>query len=178
MACVCIGSASLPTAAAAQAPTPAEQVLGSLLSVGGYAFTQGRAIRALGTPKFFGDSLLYGKPAHRGGWIYRGGIELMGASDHFLPFSGGNSADLIGPSFRVTTAQVTGRLQPFAGAGLYYFSVHSDREKFNSAGIVPGLSFGVRYPVAKFVTLEAAYHINGTIGGLGSDGFALTLNVF
>ena len=79
------------------------RIIHEFIGFGGYWFTDGSATRVLGTPKFGGGSTrLYVRPAHRSHLLIDGGVELTGASDHWLPFSGGNSFSLTGASVRVS----------------------------------------------------------------------------
>src|SRR5947207_3296584 len=59
------------------------------IGVGGYWFSDSTANNALGSPKCGGTTTLYVKPAHRHNMLITGGIELFGASDHWL-LGGGN----------------------------------------------------------------------------------------
>src|SRR6266851_5805587 len=95
------------------------RLIHEFVGVGGYWFTDGSAEAALGSPKFGGSTQLYVKPAHRAGAEITGGIELFGASDHWL-FGGGNDFSLNGASFRVGGHRgVLNRLSPFVNGGLF-----------------------------------------------------------
>src|SRR5262245_55792078 len=72
------------------------------VGVGGYWFSDSSARNALGSPKFGGTTSIFVKPAHRSGLEIDGGIDLFGASDHWL-IGGGNSFDLYGLAGRVRT---------------------------------------------------------------------------
>src|SRR5882724_728715 len=81
-----------PNAAQAQSnqakDTVLRQIAGEFLGISGYWFTSSSATRALGTPKFGGGgTTFYVRPAHRSHLLITGGIELSGASDHWLPFT-------------------------------------------------------------------------------------------
>src|SRR4051794_498433 len=89
-------------------------IVGQFVGVSGYWFTDGTATRALGTPKFGGDTIFYVKPAHRRHLEITGGIELVSASDHWFPFSGGNSFSLTGASVQISGEHgKVGRLVPY-----------------------------------------------------------------
>src|SRR6185437_4196082 len=95
---------------AAQAANPTRQILGAFLGIGGYFVTDSSGRSALGDVKFASDTALFVRPAHRGSFLITGGIELFDASDHFLPFAGGNEFNLTGPAFGITTPRVLGRI--------------------------------------------------------------------
>src|SRR5690242_521683 len=77
-------------------------IVGQFAGVGGYWFSDATATKALGTPKFGGDDVFYVRPAHRSGVAITGGLELAGASDHWFPFTGGNSFSLTGASMQIS----------------------------------------------------------------------------
>src|ERR1019366_8164352 len=80
----------------ARAQSPSLRTLAGFFSVGGYFFTSGSADRAVGSPKFYGETSLFVRPARYGSLELSGGLQFIGISDHFLPFSGGNEVDWYG----------------------------------------------------------------------------------
>jgi hypothetical protein len=173
-----------PNTAQAQAKHSADSILrqiaGEFLGISGYWFTSGSATRALGTPKFGGGgTTFYVRPAHRGSLLITGGIELVGASDHWLPFSGGNSFSLTGASFRVSGERGrVGRLVPYVSAGLFAGNVHSERLGFDTTSVVPSMAVGAQFKVHRYLTLSARYRISGEIGHINTDGFNIGLDIF
>jgi hypothetical protein len=148
------------------------------LGIGGYWFTDGVATRALGTPKFSGTTHIFVRPAIRGQMQITGGVELFGATDHWFPFSGGNSVSLTGLAFRVSSVPHMNRVIPFVDAGYYYADLHSDLMHFHSYGLVPSIAFGVEYRFARYLSLTANYRVTGNIRGISTDGFNLGLRFF
>ena len=64
----------------------AKSALG-FLNTGAY-FITGNARRAIGSTKFYNEGAFYVRPKHIGNLALTGGVDIIGASDHFLPFSG------------------------------------------------------------------------------------------
>jgi hypothetical protein len=156
-------------------------VVHELIGVGGYWFTDSSAVRALGTPKFGGSTNFYVRPAHRGNLLITGGIELVGASDHWLPFSGGNSFDLTGASFRVSGERRTAplyRLVPFVTGGLFVGHIHSELQNFSTTQFVPSMAVGMEMKIHRYLSISAQYRVSGHIGGVNIDGFNLSLKLF
>jgi hypothetical protein len=166
------------TGATQTSSTILREVASLFLGVGGYWFTDASATRALGTPKFGGDTTFYVRPAHRGPLQITGGVEIAGATDHWLPFSGGNEFDLTGPSFRISTERKVGRFSPFLSGGLFAGHIRSEREHFDTTSFVPSMAVGVAYKAHRYVTISARYRISGNIGHVNTDGFNLSLSVF
>jgi hypothetical protein len=157
---------------------PALRYAGGLLSVGGYYFTGGTAARAIGTPKFYGDSQLFVHPKNLGVVTLTGGLEIMSANDHLLPFQGGNEYQMIGPAGRISIPRVVGRLRPFVTGGLFYGRLRSVQRGFDRSDFVPSLSAGVEFPFARYVTLYTSYRISKEIHGVNTDGVSIGLKVF
>jgi hypothetical protein len=166
-------------APSAHAQNVLREIVHQFVGIHGYWFTDSSATRALGTPKFGGDTDFYVRPAHLGSLQLTGGIELVSASDHWLPFSGGNSYSLTGASFRVSGQRgKVGRVVPFLTAGLFAGNVHSDRQHFDETDFVPSMAVGTEYKVHRYVTLTARYRISGQIRSVNTDGFSLSLKLF
>src|SRR3989442_9880315 len=89
------------------------------LGVGGYFFTSSSADNFIGGPKFYGDSHYYVKPKHFHSFDLDGGVELLGATDHWQPFSGGNTFSLDGGSVRVSRKSPDGKFTPYITAGVF-----------------------------------------------------------
>lgn len=172
-----MGALLWPASAQAQ-NSGTRRLLGGLLGVGGHFFTSGSGQNALGDVKFASDTQLFVRPAHRGNLLLTGGIEIFNASDHFLPFSGGNEFDLIGPSALVTTPRVLGKVRPFVSAGLFAGRVRSERLGFDRTDLTPSLAFGAEWPFARYFTLSASYRLSEEIHGVNTDGFTLLLRIF
>ena len=158
--------------------SPALRYAGGLLSVGGYYFTGAGASRAIGTPKFYGDSQIFVKPKNLGVVTLTGGLEIMSANDHLLPFQGGNEYQLIGPAGRVSIPRVVGRIRPFATGGLFYGRLRSVQRGFDRSDFVPSVSVGVEFPFARYVTLYTSYRVSREIHGINTDGVSIGLKVF
>lgn len=158
--------------------SPATRFAGGLLSVGGYYFTGSRATQAVGTPKFATDSQLFVRPKQLGGITLTGGVEIISADDHLLPFQGGNSFELIGPAFKVSTPRVVGKIRPFLSGGLFYGRLRSVSQGFDRSNFTPSVSLGVEYPVARYVTLYSSYRVNQQIHGINTDGVSVGVKVF
>jgi len=155
------------------------EAISSFVGINGYWFTSSSAVQALGTPKFGGDSHFYVRPAHRNGLLITGGLEIAGASDHWLPFTTGNSFSLTGPSFEVSGERGrVGRVVPFVSAGYFVGEVHSEQQFFDTVAVVPSMAVGAELKVHRYVTLTASYRVSGQIGGVDTDGFSLSLKLF
>jgi hypothetical protein len=142
-------------------------VVHELIGVGGYWFTD--------------STNFYVRPAHRGNLLITGGIELVGASDHWLPFSGGNSFDLTGASFRVSGERRTAplyRLVPFVTGGLFVGHIHSELQNFSTTQFVPSMAVGMEMKIHRYLSISAQYRVSGHIGGVNIDGFNLSLKLF
>jgi hypothetical protein len=161
--------------ASAHAEEKILRTLGGLFSPGGYFFTHGSALNNLGSPKFYGDVRFFGRPAERGGYSLHGGIQIIGASDHFLPFSGGNEFTLYGAGFLVAPSHQLGKLRPYFNGGLYAGRWHSDRIRQSKTDFAPSAAVGVEYPLNKFFWLAADYRITKKIGGIRLDGFSISI---
>jgi hypothetical protein len=149
------------------------------LGVSGYWFTHGSALRGLGSPKFGGSTTLYVKEAHRGRARITGGIELAGATDHWLPFTGSHSSfSLTGVSGRVSTERKLYRLAPFVSAGVFNGHVHSEKLGLSKDQIVPSAAIGVHFKVHRYVSLSARYRFTPAIAGVNTSGFGLGLSFF
>ena len=147
------------------------------IGLGGYWFTSSSAKNALGSPKFGGTTTLFVKPAHRQGWLVTGGIELFGASDHWL-IGGGNSFDLTGLSFKIYKKPELNKLAPRMTAGIFSGHIKSVREDFSETKIVPSMEAGADYKFHRYMTLSARYRVSGHIAGINTDGFLVTLKFF
>jgi len=172
-----LGALLCPGAARAQ-DSGTRRLLGGLLGIGGHFLTSGSGQNALGDVKFASDTQLFVRPAHRGKLLITGGLEFFNASDHFLPFSGGNEFDLIGPSALVTTPRVLGKVRPFVSVGLFAGRVRSERLGFDRTDLTPSLAFGAEWPFARYFTLSASYRVSEEIHGVNTDGFTLLLRIF
>jgi hypothetical protein len=154
-------------------------IISEFAGVSGYWFTDATATRALGTPKFGGDAIFYVRPAHRSNMEITGGLELAGASDHWLPFTGGNSFSLTGGSVQISGEHGrVGRLVPYVRAGLFAGNVHSERQHFDTTVFAPSMSFGAEIKVHRYVTISAKYRISGDIGHVNTDGFSAGIHIF
>ncbi len=176
-----LGVAAAPQQAQAQvvqAPTGIEKVLGGLLSTGGYWFTSTSARNALGSPKFYNQQAFYGHSAEIGGFRVAGGVEFVQASDHILPFSGGNSFGLYGFSARFTLPTIQHGLRPYASAGVYYGTLNSSKLGFNSNAFIPSFAIGAEYKISRILTLALDYRISGQIQGVDTNGFSVVLRIF
>jgi len=167
-----------PQQANAQAPTGIDKVIGGLLSTGGYWFTSSTAKAALGSPKFYNQQAYYGHSAELGGFRVAGGVEFVQASDHILPFTGGNSFGMYGLSARFTTPQLQHGLRPYVSAGLYYTTISSNKLAFSSNAFIPSFAVGAEYKLTRTATLGLDYRIGGEVKGVSLDGLSLVLRIF
>lgn len=167
-----------PQQAQAQAPAGLDKVLGGLLSTGGYWFTSSTAKAALGSPKFYNQQAYYGHSAEIGGFRVAGGIEFVQASDHILPFTGGNSFGMYGLSARFTTPTLNKGLRPYVSAGLYYATISSNKLAFSSNSFIPSFAIGAEYKISRIATLAIDYRLSGEVKGVNTDGFSLVLRIF
>lgn len=165
----------LPCAAHAQLPGIAKQAFG-FLNTGGYFFSGNTS--ALGTPKFYSSGGYYTKPAHLAGFTIAGGIETVNATDHFIPFTGGNEFNLLGPAFKLSTDRRLSRLSPFATFGLFAGRVRSVRLGFDRTEFTPSGSVGLEFPISRDFSITGAYRISSNIHGVNTDGFSISLRVF
>ncbi len=157
--------------------TPTVRFLGGLFNVGGYYFT-GSATRAIGTPKFAGDSQLFVRPKKYGSLLLTGGLEYVHASDHLLPFQSGNEFQLIGPAFRITTPRHIGKPRPFLTGGLFYGRIRSISQNYDSSSFTPSMNLGVEYPFARYFTVYAGYRASTQIHSVSTDGVNIGFKVF
>ena len=172
-----IGGAAAPGAAQAQLPGIVSTGLG-FLNTGGYFFSGGAgSSRALGTPKFYNVGGYYSKPHHMGNFDISGGLESVNASDHFLPFTGGNEFNLIGPGARVSYGVARARLRPFITFGLFAGRIRSVSRNFDRTEFTPSGSIGVELKLSKSFSLVASYRISQEIQGINTDGFGLGLRI-
>ena len=146
--------------------------------VGGYYFTSGSAMQALGNPKFGGTSSFFFRPKVIGQVEITGGPQLFGASDHWQPFSGGNSYSLTGAAFRVRGIPRLNRVFPFVTGGLYYGKINSYNENYDANKIVPSIEVGAEYRFARYLSVTASYRVSGKFGGVNADGFNVGLKFF
>ena len=160
--------------------SPALRIAAGFLNVGGYYFTSSRATRELGTPKFYNDSQLFVKPKHFRAFELTGGLEVVSAGDHFLPFEGGNEFGLIGPAFRVSTTRALLRPRPFVTGGLFVERARSRTftPGFDRSNFAPSVSAGVEYPFTRYTTLYAAYRVSQEVHQINTDGVSVGLRFF
>ncbi len=159
--------------------SPLVRTVAGFFSVGGYYFTSSSATRALGTPKFYGDTQIFVKPKHFPLFDVTGGLEIVSANDHFLPFQGGNEFNLIGPGFKVSTHRVVNRLTPFVSGGLFVGRARSitANPHFDRSNFVPSITAGVEYPL-RYLTLYAGYRVNHEIHQINTDGVSVGVRFF
>lgn len=154
------------------------RLIHEFVGVGGYWFTDSSAENALGSPKFAGSTTLYVKPAHRSNLELTGGIELFGASDHWL-FGGGNSLDLYGASFKLNPERGhLYRLTPFINGGAFVGHIRSERLGFSDTAFVPSGTIGAEIKVHRYVTVTGRYRLSGTIKGVNTDGYMFSIKFF
>jgi hypothetical protein len=180
-ASVCITFTALPARAQELSSTEKilRQIVGQFAGVGGYWFSDATATKALGTPKFGGDDVFYVRPAHVGHVTITGGLELAGASDHWFPFSGGNSFSLTGASMQISgDRHRVGRLVPYLRFGLFAGNVHSKLQNFDTTSVVPSVVFGAEMKVHRYVSVNARYRISGEVAHINTDGFSAGIHIF
>jgi hypothetical protein len=131
----------------------------------------------VGSPKFYGETSFYGRPLRAGHVGVAGGLQLIGATDHFLPFSGGNEVSWIGPSLRVTTSNEKQALRPYLTAGLFAGHVRSERLGLDRWDVDPSAAAGVELALGRYLILDADYRVGKRISGVSLDGFAINLRV-
>jgi hypothetical protein len=170
--------ASLLVCRPAQAQNQSLRTLGGLFSVGGYFLTSGTADRAVGSPKFYSNASFFVRPARYGTLEFSGGVQIIGLSDHFLPFSGGNAVDWYGGAFRLSTRRAMNRVRGIFTGGLYLGRVRSERLGFDVARFAPSIYLGAEYPFARYFTLSAGYRVSQEVHGVNLDGFSLALKLF
>ncbi len=164
--------------AQAQAQDVGLRTLGRFLSVGGYFFTDSTGRGALGTPKFYTQTRFYSRPVGVGGFVVSGGAEIISASDHFLPFSGGNEFRLIGVSGRISLPRSTNNIRPYISGGLFAETIKSDRLSFNKTEFAPSIALGVETKLGKIFTISADYRFSKKINGVSADGLSVYLRVY
>lgn len=159
--------------------SPLVRTVAGFFSVGGYYFTDRTATRALGTPKFYGDTQIFAKPKHFPLFDVTGGLEIVSANDHFFPFQGGNEFNLIGPAFKVSTRRVVNRITPFVSGGLFLGRARSITANpgFDRSNFAPSISVGVEYPL-RYITLYGSYRINQQIHSIDTDGASFGVRFF
>jgi hypothetical protein len=152
-----------------------------LVGVNGYWFTASSAQAVLGTPKFASDTTIYVKPAHRYNMLVTGGVELIGANDHWQPFSGGNQFSLNGASFKISGEPKRDRIVPFISGGGFIGHIRSERTAFagfRTTQFVPSVALGADLKTLRYITFTARYRFTGYIRGVNTDGFFLGFKVF
>ncbi len=154
-----------------------KQILG-FFNTGGYFLTgNGKSSSVFGSPKFYNDATIYGRPKRIGGLELSGGAETLLLSDHFVPFTGGNEYDLLGASAMISTPHGAGKLRIYANAGLFYGRLRSVNMGFDRSAFVPSGSVGVEYPVNSTFSLEASYRLSQNIHNVNTDGFSVSLKI-
>ncbi len=149
------------------------------VGVGGYWYSDGSAIHALGSPKFGGTTSIFVKPAHRFGAEIDGGIDLFGAGDHWLIGGGHNTFDLYGLAGRIRAPRENNRISPYLTAGLYVGHIKSSIMGFSETKWpIPSANFGAEYKFARYFTIKAGYRVSGKIHGVDTNGFNLSLKFF
>ncbi len=167
-----------PSAAIAQVSSAVKAGLG-FLNTGAYYFSgNAGSSRALGTPKFLNEAGYFGKPRHFGGLAVSGGITSVNASDHFLPFSGGNEFNLIGPSARVSYGADNARVHPFASFGLFAGRVRSVSQRFDRTEFTPSGTVGVEVGLTRNFSVVGSYRLSREIHGVNTDGVGVSLKIF
>jgi len=178
LAVLCLAALGLfSLTAPAQAQTLPGEVVG-LLNTGVYFVTGGSGRNAIGSTKFYNEGHFYTRPAHLGALLLTGGVESMEASDHFLPFTGGNDYSLIGLSARLSTPHKIGRLQPYVSVGYFVGNLRSVDLDIDQTRIIPSASIGVDYPISRILSLTASYRVSEHIAGINTDGFGISLRLF
>jgi hypothetical protein len=154
------------------------RLIHEFVGIGGYWFTDNSAEQALGSPKFAGSTQIYVKPAHRHNMLVTGGIELFGASDHWL-LGGGNEFSLTGASFRVGGERgVLYRLSPFVNGGLFAGHIRSEKLGFSETRFTPSATLGAELKVHRYITLTGRYRVSGHIHDVNTDGYNFSLKFF
>jgi hypothetical protein len=162
----------------ARAQSSTVRFLGGFLKIGGYFLTDGAADRALGSPKFYSEAGFFARPKKYGSLWLTGGVEIFSASDHLLPFTGGNQFQFYGGVVRLSTPRAMNRVRGILTAGLYIGHVRSERLDFDVARFSPSLYVGAEYPFARYFTLSAGYRVSQDIEGINLDGFSIALKLF
>ncbi len=151
----------------------------NFLMPGGYLLTDGHARDVLGNPLFYGEANLFGPTVDVGAVGLSAGIKVISGNSNYLPFTGGNEFQLIGPSVGVSTFRVRG-FRPFASAGFFAGHIKSDRAGFvtDKWDFTPALAAGLDVPIASVLNLRLQYRITESIAGVNTTGFAATLRLF
>ncbi len=176
MALLCWAGCFAPASAQTTA-NPGLNALGSLFSIGGYFFTNSSASNAMGSPKFYSEASYFGHSASLGAINIAGGIQIVSASDHFFPFTGGTRFSLYGPALRLSTPHLTHRAVLFVTAGVYAASI-STKSGVNTTTFAPSAEFGINLPLIRYITLTAGYRIAPSIDHIDSSGFSVGLKLF
>ena len=181
LAIFALGLAGSATNARAQGPSPSGGAIAKaavgFLSTGGY-FITGSARHAIGSTKFYNEGGFYARPKHLGAIAVTGGVELISASDHFLPFQGGDYFSLTGPAFRITSSKDYHGLRPYLTGGLFYGQLRSTQLGFDRSAFTPSIAVGVDYKIIKNLSLSASYRVSQDINGFSGDGFGVFLRIF
>ncbi len=153
------------------------QVLG-FFNTGGYVLTgNGKSSSLFGSPKFYNDATIYGRPKRIGGLEISGGAETLLLSDHFVPFTGGNEYDLLGASVSLSTPHGAHQPRVFVSGGLFYGRLRSVNQGFDRSQFVPSGCVGAEYPLSSNFSLEATYRVSQSIKGVSTDGFSFSLKI-
>ena|SRR5437588_1687981 len=173
---LCLSAFARPSSAQNQTSI-IRRLIHEFVGVGGYWFTDRTANDALGSPKFTGTTSLFVKPAHRHNMLITGGIELVGASDHWL-LGGGNEFSLSGAAFRVSGPRKQGIISPFVTGGAYIGHIRSERLGFSETTGAGSGAFGLEYKFHRYFTITGRYRITTRMHGINTDGFAVSLKFF
>lgn len=167
----------MPGRSNAQVLNPAVQQIGSLFSIGGYFFTSSAARAAFGSTKFYTEASYFGRPTNLGALEVSGGLQIVGASDHFFPFTGGSRLSLYGPSVRFSTSHLRNRLRLSLTTGYYVTSI-STMSGHNVTTLAPSFEIGISQPLARYVTLIGGYRFGANIDHIDTSGFYAGLRLF
>ncbi len=167
----------MPCRSNAQVLNPAVQQIGSLFSIGGYFFTSGSARAAFGSTKFYSEASYFGSPTNLGALEVSGGVQIVGASDHFFPFTGGSRLSLYGPSVRFSTSHLRNRLRLSLTTGYYVTSI-STISGHNVTTLAPSFEIGLSQPLVRYVTLIGGYRFGANVDHIDTSGFYFGLRLF
>lgn len=168
----------LAVAAAACSPKQAQAdgKIGSLAIPGAFFATSSEAREALGSTLYYRETTM----AEHSLGLYAvgvsGGIDVINATNHFVPYTGGNSLTLIGPGVRCYTEK--GILRPFAWAGLYAGNLKSETRGIDKWGVTPSATVGMDLVFSRALVLRAQYRFSSQLGGINTNGASLILRVF
>jgi opacity protein-like surface antigen len=160
-----------------RAPAHAQGSVAGFAIPGAYFPAGAEARDALGNVLYYREGTLFGFALPLVAARVSAGVDLVSASTRFVPFTGGDEFALIGPGLRVALTP-PGRFRPFASVGAYAGHLRSDGRDINTWKFTPSATAGLDIRLTTALWLRAQYRVSEEIGGVSTDGFAVSVRLF